>query len=63
MTRYVCRFEGCELEHCRRCGGHHDGAYGRTCDACLIRQAEAETAAVVRAFGGNSEAAAQAMGW
>jgi hypothetical protein len=59
-----CRIEGCELGHCRRCDRHFCPEIGGgVCDACLIDQASAETAAVTRAFGGNSEAAAQAMGW
>ena len=62
-----CTIEGCELPHCRKCGGHYDSACseGRPdiCDQCQIEEAADECAAVTKAFGGNYEEAAEFMGW
>jgi len=57
-----CKFEECELRHCRQCGGHNFEP-GDTCDACQIENAADATERIVQGFGGNSEAAARFMGW
>ena len=66
MKKYECNVEGCELHHCKRCGGHYDpyAAYGSSiCDECQINAAAEECERVIEAFGGNSEEAARVMGW
>lgn len=61
-----CTIDGCDLPHCRKCGHHFDPACvggSNVCDQCQIDAAAAECEQIVRAFGGNSEEAAKAMGW
>lgn len=60
MRKRRCRHEDCELLHCRRCGSHYEAM---ECEACAVERAFSETEAVVKAFGGNAEEAAKAMGW
>ena len=51
--------DDCDLSHCKNCGGHTDGI----CEICEVEQAQRETEAITKAFGGNYEAAANAQGW
>jgi hypothetical protein len=62
----MCDVEGCELDHCAKCGEHYDPSCcdnKEICDGCQLTQIADETDAIVKAFGGNSEKAAQFMGW
>ncbi len=65
MEKFVCKVEGCEGPHCRKCGHHYDPACGENgvCDACIIGQASSEAEAITKVFGGNYEEAARHMGW
>lgn len=66
QQRKQCNVEGCELHHCRKCGGHYDPACaeGRdVCDECQINAAASECEQITKNFGGNYEEAAKFMGW
>lgn len=67
MTKkHDCKVDGCELSHCRKCGCHYDlyCAEGRDeCDGCQIEEVMDRTEAQVKAFGGDSEAAAKFFDW
>lgn len=66
MTKYICKSDGCEMAHCKRCGHHYDpySAYGSSiCDACQINDAAEECEQITQAFDGNYEEAARQMGW
>jgi len=63
--RFVCKSDDCELPHCKKCGHHYEPECGRNgvCDHCIIYGAVAEAETITKAYGGNYEAAAAAMGW
>ena len=66
QQKFVCREEGCDQPHCKRCGRHYDPACSEQpgiCDECIIMGAAAEAEAATRAFGGNYEEAARQLGW
>jgi len=67
QAKRQCNVEGCELHHCRKCGGHYDPACseGRpdVCDECQLNEIQAECEAQTQAFGGNYEEAAKFFGW
>jgi hypothetical protein len=62
--KFVCRSDGCEMAHCRKCGRHYEPMDNTgECDECQINAAISETEQITKNFGGNYEEAARFYGW
>jgi hypothetical protein len=64
--KFVCNMEGCELQHCKRCGRHYEEGENERqgeCPGCTVQMASDATETIVKGFGGNYEKAAKFYGW
>jgi hypothetical protein len=64
--KFVCRMEGCDAPHCRKCGHHYDPACSEgkdICDGCQIGMASADAEHATELHGGNYEEAARVENW
>jgi hypothetical protein len=67
IKKFRCQVEGCDCHHCPKCGHHYEPcpetARAGRCDNCIVGQTQAETEAIVAAYGGNYEKAALDYNW